>query len=323
MRQTRDDKRLAKLQQLSAMLAIADKFGGGQQTAEQLQVENLRGMQQERQQRQALLPFMLEQQQMQNDAAQQSLQFAQQQQPLQLQQLQEAISAMGLERQFNEGTQKDRMAEIAARAAGAQIDVQFAKDTFPARKEVAMMEPKAKGLQMDRDAASITSQKIVDEANRQQILQGKESFPAQLAFDQARIQGQTLENQRNAALYSGMGGGQPQAQTQMMPSLQNAVNIDKKLQAGIFPQPGSLEGRNQLEADLNALVTQMRTNPGAQWSPQANNIRAYFDNGGVPLSPGSLPTMEELLQLLAPVQGSVPPAAQLGNAMGQKSVRRF
>jgi len=280
-------------------------------------------MQQERQQRQALLPFLLEQQQMQNDTAQQSLQFAQQQQPLQLQQLQEALQSMGLERQFAQDTMESRIAEQAARAQGLQTESQFARDTLPARKEAAMMEPQAKGVQMNRDSAAITSQRIVDEANRQQMAQQRESFPAQLAFDQARIQGQTLENQRNAALYSGMGGGQPQAQTQMMPSLQNAVNIDKKLQAGIFPQPGSLEGRNQLEADLNALVTQMRTNPGAQWSPQANNIRAYFDNGGVPLSPGSLPTMKELLQLLAPVQGSVPPAAQLGNAMGQKSVRRF
>jgi hypothetical protein len=162
----------------------------------------------------------------------------------------------------------------------------------------------------------------VDEANRQQMRQQQESFPLQVQFDQARIREKELTNE-GLVRSANMGGGQPQAQTQMMPSLQNAVNIDKKLQAGIFPQPGSLEGRNQLEADLNALVTQMRTNPGAQWSPQANNIRAYFDNGGVPLSSSSLPSMEQLLQLLAPVQGSVPPAAQLGNAMGQKSVRRF
>ena len=316
MRQTRDDRRNAKLQQLSAMMGIMDRFGSGQQTAEQLQLENLRGMQQERQQRQALLPFMLEQQQMQNDTAQQSLQFAQQQQPLQLQQLQEALQSMGLERQYAQQTMQDRIAEQAARSQGLQTESQFARDTLPARKEVAMMEPKAKGVQMNRDAAAITSQRIVDAANQQQMAQQRESFPTQLAFDQARIQGQMLENKRNANL-PGMGGGAQAPAVQ--PDLQSALNIDKKLQAGIYPQPGTLEGRNQLEQDLGQLVAQMRTNPSVQWSPQAASIRSYFDNGGQPLPSSALPTPEELQQLLVPVQSVTPdPMASVMDVMKRR-----
>ena len=135
------------------------------------------------------------------------------------------------------------------------------------------------------------------------MMQQRESFPTQLAFDQARIQGQQIENYKalHPPTYSGTAG---QPAPQVDPNLQSAMTIDKKLQAGIFAQPGTLEGRNQLEQDLGQLVAQMRTNPSAQWSPQAVNIRNYFDNGGVPLPQGALPTPEELMQLLGPVRNA-------------------
>ncbi len=297
MRQTREQKRQEKLQSLAVLLGLVDRFGPGKRTEDQLRQEQVLSAQQSRQQQMALLPLLLEQQQLANRGASSDLAFADEQRPLQLEQQRALLANMGLEQDYNQQTMADRVGLVGSQAEAARRANDFERATYNDRLQVSGQAPTLGALQIKQGGQAIGSQQLQDQATRQRMQQEADLFPLKQQEAAAEI-----AYRQSLANPMGMLGGQQQ-QTPTPNVDPSVMEMDKMFSAGMFVPNQTLEQDTYYRQMLPKLVDSINQNPGAGWSPQARSVKGFFD-----ANPGRYPTPDELQLLLSPLQNQQPPA---------------
>jgi len=308
MRQTREQKRQEKLQSLAVMMGLVDRFGTGRQTDDRLKQEQLLSAQQDRQRQQALLPLLLEQQQLANQGASADMAFAGERRPLELDQQRALLADMGLMQDYNRQTMGDRVGLVSSQAEAARRANDFERATYNDRLQVSGQAPALSAMQLKQSAQALTSQQLQDKANQQRMRQEDELFPlrqeeVRAATDYRRSMADanvaTAEAARKAA------GGQAQAAMSNVDP--GVMEFDKLLGAGVRVPQQTLEQQTYYRQTLPKLIDSINQNPGAGWSPESRAIKQFFDGSNGQFDPASGITPEELDAILGPLQNGRKP----------------